>query len=361
MFQIQMLPAERGDAFMIRYGDPLNPRTVLIDGGPYKDYTPGSREELAWKQALAAAGPELELLVITHVDADHIEGAINLLLQDPLPLQICEVWFNGWEQIGPKDQLGPVEGEVLSTLIKKHGLEWNQHFPDRTAAWMKGEPFSPVRLEGGLQLTLLSPDPQSLVAMRKTWTEDVTAAGLNPGQPVPPQQWPSDLLGDEGELDVEVEAAKAMSSDSSKANGTSIAFLAEYEGKTCLFGADARPPVLKAGLKAYLQARGLKTLKLDAFKVPHHGSKNNLSREMLALLDCRRYLISTDGSRFKHPDREAMARILKRTQQDAQPAWIGFNYRTDFTRIYDEDKLKRRYHYETEYAGEDEPGLVVDL
>ena len=42
---------------------------------------------------------ELELLVVTHVDIDHIDGTVKMLNQSKLPYKIKEVWFNGWKQI----------------------------------------------------------------------------------------------------------------------------------------------------------------------------------------------------------------------------------------------------------------------
>ena len=60
-----------------------------------------------------------------------------------------------------------------------------------------------------------------------------------------------------------------------------------------------------------LRKRGIDRLKLDVLKVSHHASQNNLSKDLLALLDCRRYCISTNGDYFCHPDREAVGRIVK--------------------------------------------------
>ena len=47
-------------------------------------------------------------------------------------------------------------------------------------------------------------------------------------------------------------------------------------------------------------------------------------RISLAILDCRRYVISTSGARHGHPNETAMARILKYGGTDKE---IMFNYR----------------------------------
>ena len=91
-------------------------------------------------------------------------------------------------------------------------------------------------------------------------------------------------------------------------NGSSIAFIAEHDGKRVLFGADAHADVLLASLKRGPLAQD-DTLGLDVFKVAHHGSKRNVSRELVEALPAKRYLISTSGAIFGHPNPEAIARI----------------------------------------------------
>jgi beta-lactamase superfamily II metal-dependent hydrolase len=75
--------------------------------------------------------------------------------------------------------------------------------------------------------------------------------------------------------------------------------IAEYEGKRVLLGADAHVDRLLASLKKL--AKGKKRVAIDAFKIPHHGSERNLSKELLEAVDCPLYLISTSGAYFKHP------------------------------------------------------------
>lgn len=72
---------------------------------------------------------------------------------------------------------------------------------------------------------------------------------------------------------------------------------------------------------------------LDLLKVPHHGSQNNVTRELLETIDCNNFLISTDGSRFNHPDEVAIARIiLSRTDT----VHLHFNYQQEQTDLWRE-------------------------
>ena len=76
MFRIEMLPAAHGDCLWIEYGSGSTVHRILIDGGPAHAY-PALRERILH---LPADERRFDLLVITHIDADHIEGIIRLLL-----------------------------------------------------------------------------------------------------------------------------------------------------------------------------------------------------------------------------------------------------------------------------------------
>ena len=82
MFRIELLPAGIGDAIWIEYGDPANPKRIVIDGGPAPSYQKGL---LARLERLKKTDPKaiIDLFVITHIDADHIDGC--LLYTSPSP------------------------------------------------------------------------------------------------------------------------------------------------------------------------------------------------------------------------------------------------------------------------------------
>jgi hypothetical protein len=121
-------------------------------------------------------------------------------------------------------------------------------------------------LPGGLTITLPSPTADKLEALRTRWEKEVTAEGLTPGQGVQPE----DLLSSAAEdsTDVEELASRPFKSDRAAPNGSSIALLAEFEGKGVLFAADAHPPAIEASLPKLLEARPLDRLPLDTFKAP---------------------------------------------------------------------------------------------
>ena len=97
----------------------------------------------------------------------------------------------------------------------------------------------------------------------------------------------------------------------SAANGSSIAFLFEHNGTSLLLTGDAHASVLEDSIKRMLPRKGNDRLQVDVFKLPHHGSANNLTDSLLELIDPRRVVICTDGSLFHHPDETALALIRR--------------------------------------------------
>lgn len=158
--------------------------------------------------------------------------------------------------------------------------------------------------------------------------------------------------------DVDQLADVAFGGDAGAPNGTSIALLAEFGGAAVLLAADAHAPVLVTSIQALLRKRGASRLKLDAFKVSHHGSQNNVSSELIRLLECRQYLVSTNGDHFRHPDRQAIARILK--HGGARPTLV-FNYRSNDNEVWERPDLQEKYQYSTRYPAAGTEGARVSL
>ena len=97
--------------------------------------------------------------------------------------------------------------------------------------------------------------------------------------------------------------------------------------RAVLLGADCHASVLESSVDRLLASRRAERLRLDAFKLPHHGSRHNLTNALLGKLSSRRYLVSTNGDRFSHPDHEALSRVLLNGGVDPT---LFFNYRSKF-------------------------------
>lgn len=343
MFRVHMLPAKYGDALWVEYGEASKPRRIMIDAGTSGAF-PKVRERL---ESLPADQREFELLVVTHIDIDHIGGIIPLLDAAPsLGVTFREIWFNGYRHL--TDILGAKDGERLTSRILEDGYAWNKRFGER-AIVVPDDGDLPRTNVKGLEITILSPGWAQLAKLEKEWDETIRAAGLEPGvgETVDPEEL-DDLLGD---LDVETLADSLFRQDTTAPNGSSIAFVASYGGTSVLFGADAFPSVLRSSL---LRMTEKERDAIRVLKVSHHGSRKNLDNQLLDLLRCDTFLFSSNGARYKHPNPESIARVVRRGG-----ARLKFNYASDFTKPWNDKDLKKKWDYTTEYGDED--GLTIEL
>ncbi|MGW4896978.1 ComEC/Rec2 family competence protein [Kitasatospora sp. NPDC004240] len=362
MITVEMLPAAHGDALWIEWpGRAAKVHRMLVDAGPNTTY----RAVLDRVRALPARRRHLDVLVATHVDADHIEGVIRLL-QDraALRLTIGDVWFNGWPQIqGDTDLLGADQGEMLQALINGQHLPWNVGFhPGRTNAPAVCLPdrgaLPTAELPGGARATLLSPGRKELASLRREWARVLKDLGVTPGKPEEALErlarrknlrgLADDLLGRER-------------TDGSVPNGASIAFLLEHHEHRLLLTGDGHAQVLERGLDRLLGQRGEERLAVGALKVPHHGSAANITNGLLARLDTRRFLISTNGDRFDHPDAEAIERLLAAAGDRAGPPELVFNYRSRTTGLWADPAQQRDRRYTAVYPDTPAAGTTVEV
>ena len=98
---LEALQANDGDCLLLHYGNAL----ILIDGGSagvYKNVLKKRLDELRGDGALA-----LRLVMVSHIDADHITGIQNLLDElvdeqnagNELPYRIKTIWHNSFEKL----------------------------------------------------------------------------------------------------------------------------------------------------------------------------------------------------------------------------------------------------------------------
>jgi hypothetical protein len=131
----------------------------------------------------------------------------------------------------------------------------------------------------------------------------------------------------------------------------------EFEGKRCLMLGDAHASTLANSIKK-LAADGKKRLKVDAVKVSHHGSKSNISKRLMNMLDAQHYLISTSGDRHEHPDPEAIEVIIQASVRDPV---IWFNYRSPYTLPWEPENHPELRPYSVRYPAEGKEGIVMDM
>jgi hypothetical protein len=357
---MELLPAQHGDALLLGWGPPDAPHFLLIDGGPAGAYAAVTE----WLADVHDQGG-LDLLVLTHIDGDHIEGLLRLCNDAVLDLPIREVWFNGSGQL--VDDLGVLQGEMLTALVTARGLPLNARFGHHAV-----KARTPLDVEDfdGLRLTVLAPDQRTLSALRDSWDQALTDADLEFGQVTAQQALellrgrksllPTDAywLGDD-DFGIHDHAVKPWAKDYSLPNKSSIVLLAEYGKASVLLAGDATPTALVPAVRRLRTERPDLEWPLSAVKLPHHGSAANVTAELVTLLPARHYLVSSDGSRFGHPDEVAIARVVEYGPPGLE---LVFNYRSDQNRAWEQRLVDAQgYSATTRYPPPDRDGVMITL
>ncbi|EGR2435112.1 TPA: MBL fold metallo-hydrolase [Vibrio cholerae] len=363
--RIKMYPAENGDAFLIS-SDKTN---ILIDAGYARTFNSYIRQDL---EEIASGGACLNLVIVTHIDADHIGGIIRFLLlnihsetnnivsvegiwhnslrsltsfnETELSPQDCEV-INAINKRGhPKelnatsnyDEISARQGSTLASLIRAGGYVWNDGDGSESVCINH---VQHKRFQDGL-VKVLTPSRERLDGLVKLWKRDLRRYGFvgSIGSNL--------AIDDAFELNFEysregqARGKKRISAgrkknledvykpDNSPTNASSIATVIELDGLRVLMLADAcAEDVLKELLKMKSQGE---SMMFDAIKISHHGSNYNTSPELLSTVDAPMYFISSNGSKHNHPDIELLQAIVDREASFTRTLY--FNYSTPESR-----------------------------
>lgn len=338
---LKVLPARHGDCFLISHHFHGGTFNLLIDGGPSATFSSAAAggAEGPLKKALneiARRGEKINLAILTHIDSDHIGGFLKAYQSKRhLPILAEKIWFNASSSISkffnhpdiPENSIrcrfdddpktSAKQAQTLENYLNQLGV-WDQ----KIIIAQKEE-----YIEGPFKLTVLSPTADELRKLLCIWP----SINNPPNTACTPRDHHISLD--------ELFKNDIFIDDSSIANGSSIAFILDSNGKKILFLGDAFATTIINGLKniGYSEQN---PLKLEFVKVSHHGSRNNTNLELLNLLDCRSFIISTNGSIHRHPDKAVIARILKHNDQNV----ILFNYETALHTIFSKEEKEQYGH-----------------
>lgn len=338
-FRVEMLPAKHGDSLVLEYGDRADApaHRVLIDGGP-----DGAYKTLRERLARIPEPRKLDLIVLTHIDGDHIGGILKLLRDDDLGLEFGDLWFNGWPQINrPLLDNAPVEGPIgtrsvlqaafVGLRMERWSNRWNRSFQQGPIyVHDDGKPPS-FELPGGLMVTLLAPSARRLRALRERWEKILDQRHISPDDDAALRELlEKDRRYRGREADAEPSAQPEelphvalveCRMDEAVANGSSIALIAEFRGRRILLLGDAFIPDVNDALER-IAGRSVDRHRFHAIKLAHHGSGGNIDRRFLDQVDCDRFLVSTNGDLFDHPD----TYTLELLHRHAPRAAVHLNY-----------------------------------
>jgi hypothetical protein len=252
---------------------------------------------------------------------------------------------------------GVAEGEALADILgaPARALPWNKAFAGEHAVTPgEGGLISVAGKRGLPRITLLSPTPERLDLLFRVWDRELEK--LHVKKPAKPKVAAPALRG---RLDIEAMANTVTSVDRAPANGSSMAFLVEHGGASVLLGADAYPHVLAPALRELTRSRGLATkLEVDALKLSHHGSRANVTTDLLRAVQADHYVVSNNNTIFNHPDDEAVARVLVHGGAEKT---LWFNYGTERNRKWAATDLQARYGYDARHPDPRTPRVSLAL
>ena len=383
---IEVFPAQDGDSFLISDSQGHN---ILLDAGYPDTYKKWISPRL---QELSLAGQALTLFIVSHIDADHISGAITFLEEngtstDPKIIPIDQIWHNGFRHVQkssefPNGQLDPLskdiidsiinqsiivppgeerrisakQGSSVSALILAGGYNWNQAFFGKAVMADAGSPI--IEISPNIRICLLSPVGDDLLKLEKFWRKELYKLGFRE------KIDNNDLFDDafefllmkermqqrndiakpisESGFNVENFLHMPFKEDSSITNLSSIAFVLESGEKKLLFLGDSRSSTIVHSLKKLYYPTETE-FRFDFIQVSHHGSFSNNGPELFNITDSPNYCISTSGDKHDHPDPETVAWIISRKASFQRT--IYFNYEHKMMRRLNDDSLKSQYHY----------------
>lgn len=311
IFSLEALAAGQGDCLLLHYGDSKTRKLALIDGGPTGVYKKSLRPRLEQLLSeLAAAGRlELDLIMISHLDGDHIRGVLDLtdeLIEKrqtgAIAVDATSIWLNTFKDVGAGARASSVNGEVQAAIASLSGEsgKWRgdaeavvasvpqgQRLRDnvKVLSWTQNPGFDgPVMAPakggrkvnlGPLALHVVAPLQSQITQLEKRWEKETAKLAS---------------------ADKKVVAKAAEYLDQSVFNLSSIVCLAELGGKRILLTGDARGDQILDGLRAADLLKEGGTLELDILKLPHHGSDRNVAPDFFEALPARHYVVSGDGT-----------------------------------------------------------------
>jgi metallo-beta-lactamase superfamily protein len=302
MFRLKAVQAAFGDCLLLEYGTDSS-RFILIDGGPPDVFPTHLRPEL---EQIAQSGAPIDLVVLSHVDTDHVAGLLDyfaeLRLNNhglPVPPRL---WHNSFTAtIDPNGIIQPrlaalhaqmaagvmsatelvvegiAEGASLRTQALALQLPINGGFPSDLIT-VDNAP-GPIVFDN-LELTIVGPTQANLDALQQKWIEwlDANEDSILSGNPF-----------------------VMANSDGSVNNLSSIMFFAKADNRTMLLTGDGRSDHLLDGLgqAGLLDANG--GMHVDLLKLPHHGSNRNITKTFFRKVTADKYVASANG-RDDNPD-----------------------------------------------------------
>ncbi len=365
MFQLHAVQAQFGDCLILEFGTEAKPHYILIDGGPpetFEDHLESALRDIVTTK-------KLDLVVLSHIDNDHIVGLLDLfaaLEEDqangkPSRVAIAGMWHNSFQKALDRDGeitqrlqtlmtmagaasvavplaadafFGVREGNRLRILAKKLKLPVNMGFQnDLVMLETAAQPL----VFGKLTLRVVGPNQANLDALRAEWLK-----------------WLAKV-----EQRSACDPATMANLDKSVPNLSSIVLLAECDGRTVLLTGDARSDHIVAGLEqAGLLVSG--KLHVDVLKVAHHGCDRNATAKFFKTVTADAYVISADG-RYGNPDYDTLKWIVEAAKSAGREIEIVVTNATPSTKHLKKSHKPADYGYRLTVKPKASHSIAVSL
>jgi hypothetical protein len=302
MFSFEALKAKHGDALLVHYGPDLDPRMLIIDGGPndvFEDALLPRLEQICYYKEERPLTARLAL--VSHIDDDHITGIRDLLAHiedtaDPI-VDIEGLWHNSFDDdIGTAElamlaDLGGVSRATAAALGLSHlikmiaaGVSAGKKLRDQArqlglvvnaGGGLRGfvSEGDEANIGHNTRIRVLSPDRGQLIGLQRKWD------GV------------ADRLGDLSEEERRLVLARIA--ENSLANISSIVVHIRKGNRTMLLTGDARGDHVVSGLRAANLLPGGHA-HVDILKLPHHGSDRNVDTSFFRTVSADHYVFSGD-------------------------------------------------------------------
>ena len=360
---IQTFRSKQGDCIFFSIENDEKRFVTMIDCGKYTD---DIREYVE-----VTAEKHINLLVVTHIDNDHVDGLVEMLEQTPdvridQILYNCNQLWNGQPKIQPTDAMrqnmqtlstnlpsrqknnnGKIKADKAVMLAEKIGsnVAWWK-------AWKKDEyitaAIKPILLDKHDKkfgkFVVLTPTVAGIERLNKNFkveyarlTKQILAEGgnvegqetlfelverlasmkrRNYGVMEPVKSGAVTNPFEENKLK---EAFDFEPQGVSDENEASISLIWEHGDERVLFMGDAEPDAIAARVKS-IYGEGIHEMK--AIKVSHHGSKHSTSVGLMNRVDSGHYFF-TGGNLSDKPSLEAIMKIVNRG--DRRERTLHFN------------------------------------
>lgn len=362
MFGLRVVQAEFGDCLILEYGTGGEPRYMLIDGGPDGIFADHLDAEL---QRIREAGGGLDLVVLSHVDNDHILGLLDwtsdlIARTEDDRIKVGGLWHNAFSQtIDPQNEIAP----RVKTAATTAGMLGVMSAANATLLGI-GE-GSRLRANAAvLGLKVNDGFAKNLVSL-DTAPGDISLGNLTV-KVVGPTQANLDALHDAwmAWLEKHEEAIAlgkphlAAMADRSVPNLSSIQLHVKADGKTMLLTGDGRGDHLLEGLAAAGLLEDDGGIDVDLLKVPHHGSDRNVNRKFFERVRAKKYVMSANG-KDDNPDLMTMTWIAQAAKKQAREITIFVTNATSSTEKILEECPPDEFPYTLEIMDPDENSRVI--